>query len=60
MNYFKDTFMYSTVSLKNFIESFNPIEDENADYDKPFNQMVGLMKISIENSIDKYTHRKRY
>lgn len=60
MNYFKDSFMYSTVSLKSFIESFNPIEDENADYDKPFNQMVDLMKISIENSIAKYRHRKRY
>lgn len=60
MTYFKDTFMHSTVSLKNFIESFNPIEDEDADYDKPFIQMVDLMKISIENSIAKYTHRKNY
>ena len=57
---FKDAFMDSTVSLKNFIESFNPIEDENADYDKPFNQMVNLMKTFIENSIAKYIHRKRY
>ena len=57
---FEDTFMHSTVSLKNFIESFNPIEDENADYDKPFNQMVDLMKTFIESSIAKYKHRKRY
>ena len=57
---FKDAFMHSTVSLKNFIESFNPIEDENADYDKPFNQMVNLMKTSIENTITKYKQRKKY
>ena len=60
MHNFKDAFMDSTVSLKNFIKSFNPIEDENADYDKPFNQMVNLMKTSIENTIAKYRHRKNY
>ena len=60
MHNFKDAFMDSTISLRNFIESFNPIEDENADYDKPFNQMVNLMKTSIENTIAKYKQRKNY
>ena len=60
MHNFKDAFMDSTISLRNFIESFNPIEDEDADYDKPFNQMVNLMKTSIENTIAKYRHRKNY